>query len=126
MSDSTRGGNDTLIAGTQSGTGTVVNYMWGDAATMAATAKGGQDTFVFKDNIAAGQTVGTQNFVEDFSQTQQDHIEFSGVAGVRKFADLSFDTTTNPGSTIIHAGADEVTLVGFTGALTAKDFLFVS
>jgi hypothetical protein len=61
--------------------------------------------------------------VEDFSQTQHDVIEFSDVAGVTSFANLSFDTTTVPGSTIIHAGADQVTLVGFTGTLTAHDFL---
>jgi len=68
--------------------------------------------------------VGTQNFVEDFNQTQNDVIEFSGVANVNSFADLKFDTTTDPGSTIIKAGADKVELVGFIGTLTAQDFAF--
>jgi hypothetical protein len=72
----------------------------------------------------AGQTVGTNNYVEDFSQSQHDVIEFSGVAGVKSFADLSFDTTTSPGDTIINAGADQVTLVGFTGMLRPEDFIF--
>jgi hypothetical protein len=69
----------------------------------------------------ATQTVGIQNFVGDFSQSQLDQIQFSGVAGVTTFADLSFDTTTTPGSTIIQAGADQVTVVGFTGTLTTND-----
>jgi hypothetical protein len=58
----------------------------------------------------------------DFSQTQHDLIVFDGVLGVTSFTDLNFDTTSDPGSTIIHAGADQVTLVGFTGMLTAEDF----
>jgi hypothetical protein len=123
MSGCARGGNDTLVAGTANAGSTVNNFMWGDAAIMSATATGGQDAFVFRDNILTHQTVGTFNFVEDFSQSQHDLIEFSHVAGVKSFADLSFDTATAPGSTIIHAGADEVTLVGFTGTLTAHDFL---
>jgi hypothetical protein len=99
--------------------------MWGDAVQMAASAKGGQDTFMFKDTAAtatsAAQTVGTQNFVEDFSLKQHDQIQFSGVAGVTKFTDLQI--TTNGTDTIITAGADQVTLVGFTGTLTAKNVL---
>ena len=81
ISGSARGGNDILIAGTASAGSTVANFMWGDAAVMSGTASGGQDTFVFRDsparrfcsddrdhlNIATGQTVGTSNFVEDFS-----------------------------------------------------------
>jgi hypothetical protein len=72
---------------------------------MAGKASGGQDTFIFKDNIAAGLTVEINNFVEHFSQAQHDVIEFIGVAGVASFADLTFDTTTVPGSgpcTIVH------------------------
>src|SRR5262249_8209325 len=113
MFGSSRGGNDTLIAGTSSAGGTIANFIWGDAFVMSGTASGGHDTFGFRDNVAAGQTVGTNNFVGDFSQLQHDLIEFSGVAGVNSFADLSFDTVTDPGSTIIHAGSDQVTLVGF-------------
>ena len=73
-----------------------------------------------------GQTVGTDNTIEDFSQSQHDVIEFIGVAGVHSFADIApyIDQTSVPGSTIIHAGADQVTLANFTGTLTAHDFLF--
>jgi hypothetical protein len=124
MSDSAHGGNDSLIAGTASAGSTVTNLLWGDAVNMLGAASGGQDTFIFKDNVAVGQTVGINNFVEDFSQSQHDLIEFSSVAGVTSFASLTFDTTIQPGSTIIHAGADQVTLLGFTGTLTAHDFLF--
>ena len=51
-------------------------------------------------------------------------FQFIGVVGATTFHDLIFDTTTTPGSTVIHAGADAVTLVGFTGTLTEHDFLF--
>jgi hypothetical protein len=114
-----------LIAGTApSFFGSVFNDMWGDGP-LFGNATGGQSTFIFKDDVVAGgRTVGTHNTIEDFSQSQHDVIEFSGVAGVASFANLTFDTTTTPGSTIIHAGADAVTLVGFTGTLTANDFLF--
>jgi hypothetical protein len=123
MLDHARGGNDTLVAGTASANSTVMNFMWGDAFQIPGAASGGQDTFVFHDNVATAQTVGINNFVEDFSQNQHDLIELRSVAGVTSFANLSFDTTTDPGSTIIHAGADQIELVGFTGTLTAHDFL---
>ena len=62
MSDTTVGGNDTLIAGTAIAGSTVVNSMWGDAQAMSGSAIGGKDMFVFTDT--ATQAVGTQNFVE--------------------------------------------------------------
>ena len=123
LSGSAKGGNDILTAGTASAVGTVHNDMWGDGP-LSDSAQGGADQFVFKDNVAAGQTVGTQNTIEDFSQSQHDTIEFSQVAGVTGFNNLTFDIVTLPGDTIIHAGTDSVTLVGFTGILTANDFLF--
>ena len=55
-------------------------------------------------------------------------IQF-GVANVTDFGDLTFEATTFPPgplgipSTTIHAGDAEVTLVGFTGTLTASDFI---
>ena len=122
MTDSAKGGNDTLIAGTQSG-GTVANYMWGDAATMATTTSGGKDTFVFQDN--GSSTVGTQNFVEDFSQAQKDKIEFSHVANVASFSDLHIAQVG--ADTVVNAGADQVTLVAYDNTvhqLTASDFVF--
>jgi len=124
MSGNAKGGNNVLIAGDADASASVRNDMWGDAQTMLGTAIGGKDTFEFVDNIVQGGTVGTKNYIEDFSQHQHDSILFSGVAGVTGFSNLSFDTTTTPGSTIIHAGADQVTLVHFTGALTSADFKF--
>jgi hypothetical protein len=40
----------------------------------------------------------------------------SGVTGVSGFDDLDIDVDPTAGNTIINAGADQVTLVGFTGA----------
>ena len=123
MLGSAHAGDNTLIAGTATAGSIVINDMWGNAQTIFdSTVTLGQNTFIFKDT--ATQTVGTQNSIHDFIQTQHDLIEFAGVAGVTGFGNLTFDTTTTPGSTIIHAGADVVTLVGFTGTLTAHDFVF--
>ncbi len=89
MSGSAHGGSDILIAGTQTAGSTVFNNMWGDAQSMAATAIGGNDRFVFKDNVKMGQTVGTNNTIGDFNNTaQHDQIEFSHVRGVNSFTDL--------------------------------------
>ncbi len=100
LSDSAKGANDILTAGTASAGGTVHNDMWGDGP-LSGSAQGGADQFVFKDN--GPMTVGTNNLIEDFSQSQHDTIEFSQVAGVTDFNNLTFDTVTIPGSTIIHA-----------------------
>lgn len=120
MSDTAKGGNDVLVAGTAGPGSTVANSMWGDAKNMSGLAKGGADTFVFKDN--GSMTVGTSNAIFDFSQSEHDKIEFIGVAGVESFDDLIIDPPTG-GNTVIHAGADAVTLLGFTGTLTQQDFL---
>ena len=122
MSDQANGGNDVLIAGTALFDGGVTNSMVGDGTFASGHPKGGADAFVFHDN--GSMTVGTDNLIFDFSQSQHDKIQFIGVAGVAVFADLTFDTTTEPGTTIIHAGADAVKLVGFTDTLTEHDFLF--
>jgi hypothetical protein len=94
--------------------------MTGDDSS-ANPGKGGADHFVFHDFGPA--TVGTNNNIYDFHPGDKDRIEFIDVDGVNTFADLIFDTTTNPGNTIVHAGSDMVTLVGFTDSLSAKDFL---
>ena len=120
MSGSAKGGNDTLIAGTAAAGSAVSNDMWGDGQ-LSDGAHGGKDQFVFRD--FGPMTVGTQNTVEDFSQSQHDKIEFSGVAGVQSFADLIISQVDT--ATIITAGADQVTLNNFTNPLTANDFLFV-
>ena len=120
MSGSAKGGDDTLFAGTTAPGGTVSNVMWGDGQ-LSDRAQGGEDLFVFKD--VGSMTVGTQNTIEDFSQSQQDKIEFSGVAGVQSFDDLVIAQSGT--DTVITAGADQVTLHNFTNSLTANDFLFV-
>jgi hypothetical protein len=120
MSGSSRGGNDILIAGTAAPGCSITNDMWGDGR-LSDTAQGGKDQFVFRD--AGSMTVGTHNTIEDFNQSQQDKIEFSGVAGVQTFADLII--TQSGTDTIVTAGADQVTLHNFTHSLTANDFLFV-
>src|SRR5262249_59874597 len=97
--------DDTLVAGTASA-GTVKNTMWGDARIVdaGATVTFGHDTFVFQDNVAAGQTVGTQNFIGDFQQGL-DVIKFIGVAGVTPIKQLPpFPQTKPPGSTPTHPG----------------------
>ena len=66
-------------------------------------------------------TVGTHNTIEDFSQSQHDQIEFSGVTGVHSFNDLVI--AQNGTDTIITAGPDQVTLHNFTHSLTASEFL---
>ncbi|MER9682236.1 hypothetical protein NKJ23_23440 [Mesorhizobium sp. M0184] len=68
-------------------------------------------------------TVGTQNTIYDFSQTQGDTIVFSGVEGVQSFDDLTIAQSGT--DTIITAGVDQVTLANFTSPLTTSDFLFV-
>jgi hypothetical protein len=125
MLDTTKGGNDVLIAGTASMGGSVSNDMWGDARdTFSETAKGGADTFVFSDHD--GATVGTDNHIHDFSQSQHDIIGFIGVAGVNGFDDIADQISYDPSAqtATIHAGADTVVLDHFTGTLTAQDFFF--
>jgi hypothetical protein len=120
ISGSAKGGDDTLQAGTAAPGCTVSNDMWGDGQ-LSDSAQGGKDQFVFKD--AGSMRVGTNNTIEDFSQGQQDKIEFGGVAGVQSFADLVI--TQSGTDTIITAGTDQITLHNFTGSVTANDFLFV-
>jgi hypothetical protein len=117
LADTAKGGNDRLIAETAESGGSVINYMFGDAQTKSATAVGGRDTFVFH-----GDFVGTRNYVGDFHQAEHDRIEFRDVTGVDSFADLVI--AADGGDTVITAGADQVTLVNFTGTLTQADFLF--
>jgi hypothetical protein len=87
----------------------------------AESAQSGTDLFVFRD-LGLGASVGTHNTIEDFSQSQHDKIEFSGVAGVHSFNDLVIAQSAT--DTIVTAGADQVTLHNFTHMLTAHDFLF--
>jgi hypothetical protein len=107
----TRGGNDRLISGINA-----TDQMWGDAETLADSATGGHDTFVFAGTFG-------NDFVNDFHQ-HEDTLEFH-VAGVADLSDLviTFDGQNTVISTTASA-TDTVTLVGFTGALAADDFMF--
>jgi hypothetical protein len=120
ISGRAKGGSDVLYAGTAGQGCTVSNEMWGDGE-LSGNAHGGSDTFVFKDNGL--MTVGANNLIQDFSQCQDDRIAFIDVAGVHSFGDLVI--TQSGTSTIIMAGADQVTLANFTDLMTANDFLFV-
>jgi hypothetical protein len=107
MSDSVQGGNDTLTGGDNSGSGQVINelfgdaggmsdstqggndrlisginatdLMWGDALFLLDSATGGHDTFVFAGAFG-------NDSVNDFHQ-DEDTLEFQ-VAGVADFNDL--------------------------------------
>jgi hypothetical protein len=75
--------------------------------------------------VFQGDSVGTQNFIYDFNQSQLDKIEFSGVTGVTSFTNLDIQQSVS--NTVITAGADQVTLVNYDDTahpLTASDFLF--
>ena len=86
MSGSAKGGNDILYAGSAAPGCTVINDMWGDGQ-LSDFAQGGKDQFIFKDD--GSMTVGTQNTIHDFSQSQADKIVFSGLEGVQSFDDLT-------------------------------------
>jgi hypothetical protein len=121
LSGTNFGGNDVLIAGTARNGGAVSNEMWGDL--FGAFSRGGSDTFVFKDSGQA--TVGTDNMIGDFRQTDHDVIELDHIKGVRCFSDLSITyDDLNGGEAVIHAGSAVITLHNFTGTLHASDFLF--
>jgi hypothetical protein len=110
MNDSAQGGNDRLISGINA-----TDQMWGDGS-LAFSATGGDDTFVFAGAFG-------NDFVNDFHQ-DEDTLEFQ-VAGVADFSDL--DITVSGSDTVISTTAsttDTVTLVGFSGTLTADDFMF--
>jgi hypothetical protein len=110
MNDSAKGGNDRLISGINA-----TDQMWGDGS-LAFSATGGDDTFVFAGAFG-------NDFVNDFHQ-DEDTLEFQ-VAGVADFSDL--DITVSGSDTVISttaSTADTVTLVGFSGTLTANDFMF--
>ena len=91
--------------------------MWGDAATVAAGALTGADTFVF----APG---GGRDDINDFRQGDGDRIDVHAYG----FTQLEDMTITGDGhnTTISFDDASSVTLVGFGDpqALHMADFLF--
>jgi hypothetical protein len=105
------GGDDRLISGINA-----TDQMWGDAQILSASATGGNDTFVFAGAFGSDS-------VNDFRQGE-DTMEFQ-VAGVAGFGDLII-TASGPNTVIstTASATDTVTLVDFSGTLTADDFLF--
>jgi len=53
-----------------------------------------------------------------------DKIEFSQVTGVHQFSDLQI-AADGSGNTVITTPHDTVTVVNFTGAFTAHDFIII-
>jgi Ca2+-binding RTX toxin-like protein len=100
-----QGGNDTLWGG--QGADTLI----GGAGDDVLIGGLGADLFVF------GNGQG-RDAVRDFSHAQGDHIGLSTRGG---FAALSIEISG--GNSVLHLGADSVTLYGVTG-LVAADFIF--
>jgi hypothetical protein len=111
LSGHAHGGDDTLVGGAGS------NLMWGDAASVAATATTGADLFVFQANHRHDQ-------IMDF-QVGKDRIEVDGF-GFTGFVDLSSHFQTTANGVLISFDADNTVLVhGVTvGQLSAGDFVF--
>jgi hypothetical protein len=121
ISDSSHGGDDTLI----SGLGT--DDMWGDAqfingvlaspTTPTGDVTTGADTFVF------GPNNGT-DFVGDFRQSDGDKIDVSAY-GFTSMAAMTF-TAAGGDTKIAFDASNSVTLVGISdpGILHASDFKF--
>ncbi|CAN7258355.1 Ig-like domain-containing protein [Phenylobacterium sp. LjRoot225] len=106
-----QGGDDTLVGGTGA------DQMWGDAATVAATATTGADLFVFSPS-------GGHDQIMDF-EAGKDRIELDGF-GFSDFADLSshFQATSN-GVLISLDANNDVLVRGVTvDQLSAGDFVF--
>jgi hypothetical protein len=106
------GGDDTIV-----GTTSAPDLMWGDAATVAATATTGADLFVFQPDNNHDQ-------IMDF-EPGKDRIELDGF-GFSGFADLASHFQTTADGVLISFDADNDVLVrGVTVAqLTAGDFVF--
>jgi hypothetical protein len=110
-----QGGNDTLV-----GDDPAPDYMWGDAATISATATTGADLFVFHPNNGQDQ-------IMDF-QPGKDRIEIDGY-GVSGFTALVSHLQATADGVLITLDAndtpDTVLVRGVTIAqLSAGDFVF--
>jgi hypothetical protein len=109
--DYAQGGDDTLVGGVGA------DLLWGDAATVAATATRGADLFVIHPS-------GGHDQIMDF-ELGKDRIELDGF-GFSSFADLSSHLQTTANGVLISLGwHDDVLVRGVTVAqLTAGDFVF--
>jgi hypothetical protein len=107
-----KGGDDTIM-----GTSSAPDLMWGDAATVAATATTGADLFVFQPDSNHDQIM---DFEPGKDRIELDGFSFSG------FADLASHFQTTADGVLISFDADNDVLVrGVTVAqLTAGDFVF--
>ena len=109
MSGESRGGGDRI----ESGTGQ--DLMYGDAVTLGAAARGGDDLFVFAPASA-------RDTIFDFRQ-DEDRIDVSAY-GFQSIAELDLEVVG--ADTIVHfdaVDANFVTVLGVT-TLGASDFVF--
>jgi hypothetical protein len=149
MSNSARGGDDVLTGGNSSGSGTVNNFLYGDATQLFDKAVGGADTLIAgvqsgggsvtnvmwgdgrlsgsavggNDTFVFNDSFGNQNYVVDFHQGE-DVLNIDGLS----IDDLTITQVMTPfnSDTLINVTGDTanvVTLVGFTGTLTQDDFV---
>lgn len=108
-----KGGFNTLVAGTASGTGSVDNLMIGDVLGGNSM---GKDLFVFADSATAH--VGLVNAVVGFSTALHDKLQISNWAGLNSAADIEVSQSGGATQITVHGNTlDQVTLVGFSGAL---------
>lgn len=117
-------GDDTLVAGTG------VQQFYGGT---------GADTFVFNNAQAIGTEQGHRDYIADFSQAQDDKIDFSGIGGLQFKGEGGTAAQGEVHFTIVNTQQGEYTIVygdvdGQTGAdfdlvlkgaitLTANDFI---
>jgi Ca2+-binding RTX toxin-like protein len=81
----------------------------------------GADTFVYVDG-------GGADFITDFTRSQGDRIDLTGVAGIFSLADVqSHATQQGPNAFIDFGGGNTITLANVTvGSFVASDFVFGS
>src|SRR5205807_9679175 len=91
----------------------------GDAGANKLTGGLGADVFIYG-------TGGGADTITDFSHSQADRIDLTGVNGIFSLADVNSHATQNGANTVIDfGGGDTLTLNGVTAAnLVSTDFAF--
>jgi len=94
MSSITSGGNDTIIGGNNSGSGSVENGIWGDGRDMSGSSVGGDDTVVGGDNTGSGFVTnylyGDGYILSEFAQGGDDRIISGTNAADQMWGDAGF------------------------------------
>jgi Ca2+-binding RTX toxin-like protein len=93
----------------------------GAAGNQTFAGRGGADTFVYADN-------GGADVVTDFTHSQGDKIDLTGVTGIYSLADVQAHATqSSPNTVIDFGGGNTLTLTGVPLAnLTTNDFIFAN